>query len=207
MNMPIQTAIRAEAADADQVNAEADAADPHGEAGENHGKFHVACRTQAVAWNKGGSPYQGFYNGNPAVHKQTEGCALPGKSCQLCDRPSHQENEKAASKDHKLRRKAQLFNIVAGFVRSACPQALAYHRHHADSNADSSNSVKVFHNICHGLSGDGGGSKSRNGGLDCQLSKLEHAVFHAGRNTDPQDIFDKASVWFQEDEVYNPQFP
>ena len=46
-----------------------------------------------------------------------------------------------------------------------------------------------------------------NGGLDCQLSKLEHAVFHAGRNTDPQDIFDKASVWFQEDEVSNPQFP
>ena len=77
----------AKSADSDQEDAESDTAGPHGEAGEKHGKFHIAGCSQAIAWNESGCPYQRLYHRNPSHHKQTEGGALCLQACQSRDRP------------------------------------------------------------------------------------------------------------------------
>ena len=84
-----------------QENTEAYPAEPHRQAGNNHGKFHIACGTKTIGRNEGSRPYKRLYDGNPALHIQAETGTFRLHTSEDRDRLCQKENGSATDdQDH-----------------------------------------------------------------------------------------------------------
>lgn len=104
----------------DQINAQAKAEGPHSNAGSNHGKLHISCRTHAVSRNKRKHPYDWFHNGDPEHHIKTHFSAFSFHSTNHGNRPCKDiyhctaGDEKDFGKDHQF---LHIINCLVFFFR------------------------------------------------------------------------------------------
>ena len=66
----------AEASEADEIYAEAESENPHGDAGGEHGEFYVAGGSEAVGRDEGHYPYDWFDDCDPGYHVEAHLSAL-----------------------------------------------------------------------------------------------------------------------------------
>ena len=76
VNIPIHTAHWAEASEADEIYAEAESENPHGDAGGEHGEFYVTGGSEAVGRDEGHYPYDWFDDCDPGYHVEAHLGAL-----------------------------------------------------------------------------------------------------------------------------------
>ena len=82
-----------------QEDTEAHPAKPHGQAGNDHGKFHITCCPKAIGRNKGCGPDDGFHDRDPGNHMEAEARTLRLHAAQRRDGLCEQENCSAADDD------------------------------------------------------------------------------------------------------------
>ena len=89
-------------------------------------------------------------------------------------------------------------DVVLRLLLPSGTKRLPHHRHEADADRESADSVDVLEDDGHGLCRDGGRAQGRYRGLDRELTKLEHAVLDTGRDTDGKDTRDHVEIRFDE---------
>ena len=178
----------------DQQRGQKNAAEPHGQAGRDHGKLYISRGAHAIGRNKGENPYNGFQNRNEDNHLKAHisGCRI--HACQSSYRFCQDKYQQTGAQNNKLRVPGYSGDVEFCLIRFSGSNGLSDDGHQADSDSNAADTIQIFQDNGHGISRDGKGSQGGDAGLDGKLSKLKHSVFNSGRYADGKNAFDHLEV-------------
>lgn len=185
---------RSEMKYADQQRGQEYTAEPHGQAGRDHGKLYVTSGTHAVGRNEGENPHNRLGDRDESNHLKAH-----VRSCRIHARQSSYrlgkgEHQQAGTQNNKLCVPGHSGDVEFCLIRFSGSYGLSDYGHQADPDSDSADSVQVFQDNGHGIGCDGNGAQGGYAGLNGKFSKLKHSIFNAGWYADGKNAFDHPEV-------------